>query len=91
MKIPVAGIVENMAGFVCPHCHTTTAIFRSGGGKSLADHYHLPFLGSIPIDPSMGVAGDAGIPFVQRFEESPIAEIYSEIAKRLNETRSVEL
>lgn len=91
MKIPVAGIVENMAGFVCPHCHTTTAIFRSGGGRALTDKYHLPFLGSIPIDPSMGLAGDGGIPFVQRFEGSPIANTYLEIAKILNKTRSVEL
>ncbi|MGI6481225.1 MAG: Mrp/NBP35 family ATP-binding protein [Sphaerochaetaceae bacterium] len=91
MKIPVAGIVENMAGFVCPQCHTTTAIFRSGGGRALADKYHIPFLGSIPIDPLMGLAGDGGIPFVQRFEGSPIANTYLGIAKTLNETRSVEL
>ncbi|MFA5468964.1 MAG: Mrp/NBP35 family ATP-binding protein [Sphaerochaetaceae bacterium] len=91
MEIPVVGVIENMAGFVCPHCNTITAIFRSGGGKALAKHYNIPFLGSLPIDASMGVVGDAGVPYVQRYSDSPIASTYMEIAKTLNETRSVEL
>ncbi len=88
MKMPVIGLVENMSGFVCPHCHTVTDIFRTGGGKKLAETYAITFLGSIPIDPSFGISGDAGLPYVQRFSESPIAETYRTIADTLHNTRS---
>jgi Mrp family chromosome partitioning ATPase len=91
MSMPVVGLVENMSGFVCPHCHTTTDIFRTGGGKKLADKYDVEFLGSIPIDPSFGITGDAGIPYVQRFTDSPVAETYRTIATKLHETRSTKV
>jgi ATP-binding protein involved in chromosome partitioning len=86
MSMPLLGIVENMGGFVCPNCHTVTDIFRSGGGKSLSDRYDVPLLGSIPIDPSFGLTGDAGIPFVARFDDSPITKTYLEIAQKLDKT-----
>lgn len=47
----ILGIVENMSGFICPHCSECTNIFSSGGGKNLAEDYQVPYLGSIPIDP----------------------------------------
>ncbi|MFW6153195.1 MAG: P-loop NTPase, partial [Halobacteriota archaeon] len=49
----VLGIVENMAGFRCPECETVHAIFDAGGGERLAEAHELPFLGSIPLDPSI--------------------------------------
>lgn len=49
-NIRVLGVVENMCGFVCPHCAECTDIFGSGGGKSMAEEFKVPFLGSIPID-----------------------------------------
>lgn len=48
--IKVLGVVENMSGFVCPHCSECTDIFGSGGGKSMAEEFKVPFLGSIPMD-----------------------------------------
>lgn len=50
--LPVLGVVENMAGFVCPFCAECTDIFLSGGGKTLCDTLGLAYLGNIPIDPS---------------------------------------
>lgn len=91
LKLPVVGIVENMSGFVCPHCHRTTDIFRTGGGRRLAQRYNVPFLGSIPIDPSIGISTDAGMPYVQRFFDSPVAHTYRQIAETLHDTRSTEL
>ena len=91
MELPVLGIVENMSGFVCPHCHTTTDIFRSGGGSALATRYDVPFLGSLPLDPSIGISGDAGMPYIQRFADSPIADTYRKIAENLHETRSTKV
>lgn len=83
LGLPITGIVENMSGFVCPHCGTVTHVFKEGGGKKLSERYKVPFLGSIPLDPGIGEAGDAGTPFVARFKESPVSEIYSAIARSL--------
>ncbi|KAG5923638.1 cytosolic Fe-S cluster assembly factor cfd1 [Claviceps africana] len=48
--IRVLGVVENMSGYVCPHCSECTDIFGSGGGRSMADEFNVPFLASVPID-----------------------------------------
>lgn len=48
--IKVLGVLENMSGFVCPHCSECTDIFGSGGGKVMATEFNVPFLGSIPMD-----------------------------------------
>ncbi|KYK60845.1 cytosolic Fe-S cluster assembling factor cfd1 [Drechmeria coniospora] len=48
--IHVLGVVENMSGFVCPHCAECTDIFGSGGGRVMADEFKVPFLGSVPMD-----------------------------------------
>uniref|UniRef100_A0A069DQV4 Cytosolic Fe-S cluster assembly factor NUBP2 homolog n=1 Tax=Panstrongylus megistus TaxID=65343 RepID=A0A069DQV4_9HEMI len=52
-KIPIIGIIENMSGFICPSCKDCTNIFSSGGGKSLAEKKNIPFLGTLPIDPTI--------------------------------------
>ena len=49
--VSVVGIVENMCGFVCPHCSECTYIFSKGGGQVLAQDFGTELLGSIPIDP----------------------------------------
>lgn len=49
-SIKVIGVVENMSGFVCPHCSECTDIFGSGGGKSMAEEFSVPFLGTVPMD-----------------------------------------
>ena len=51
VDLKIIGIVENMSGFICPHCAECTNIFSSGGGKMLAEQFGVPYLGSIPIDP----------------------------------------
>lgn len=86
LSLKVTGIVENMSGFVCPHCNQITYIFKEGGGKRLAEKYTVPFLGAIPIDPLFGESGDSGVPFVTSFSSSPIKEIYDSIAKTLIES-----
>ncbi|MFA7396376.1 MAG: P-loop NTPase [Sphaerochaetaceae bacterium] len=83
MGMDLVGIVENMSGFICPSCHTKTDIFRTGGGSSLAEEYNIPLLASIPIDASFGLAGDAGVPYVSRFTDSPSAEIYRDMVKKI--------
>ncbi|KAI0229486.1 cytosolic Fe-S cluster assembly factor cfd1 [Massospora cicadina] len=51
--INILGVVENMAGFECPHCKGCTNLFSSGGGEALAGDFGVPFLGSIPINPKL--------------------------------------
>lgn len=52
VNFDVLGVVENMSGFICPHCAECTNIFLSGGGKELCEKFDLTFLGNVPIDPT---------------------------------------
>lgn len=79
----IAGIIENMSGFTCPHCGEFTPIFRTGGGEKLAKDYGLPFLGKLPIATEIGEAGDAGEPFVTKYPESPAAKAFLAIVDNL--------
>lgn len=64
LELRCLGVVENMSGFVCPHCAHCTDIFSKGGGKKLAEMYEVEFLGAIPIDPTLSLAEDKGQCFV---------------------------
>ncbi len=76
VKLPVLGILENMSGFVCPHCGTETQLFKSGGGRVLAAETGVPFLGSVPIDPGVVTASDEGRPFVLDHPDSAAARAF---------------
>jgi Mrp family chromosome partitioning ATPase len=76
MELPVIGIVENMSGFICPHCEKVTEIFSTGAGEELAAKYKIPFLGKIPLDPRVGQSGDEGTPFVYRFGKTETAKAF---------------
>ncbi len=65
LNMPVNGVVENMSGFVCPHCGEGVDIFKKGGGKIMADEMGVPFLGSIPIEIGIMEDGDSGRPFTE--------------------------
>jgi len=73
LDLPVLGVIENMSGFICPHCGETTDIFLSGGAATMAADAGVPFLGRIPIDPAVVLAGERGMPVVQAFAGSPAA------------------
>ncbi len=66
MDLPVIGIIENMSGMACPHCHKEIDLFGKGGGERAAKEMGVPFLGAIPLDPAMRKAGDEGRPFINR-------------------------
>lgn len=59
--VRVLGVVENMAGFVCPNCSECTYVFSKGGGKVMAEEFGVPFLGSVPIDPAFVVLVEEGV------------------------------
>ncbi len=68
MGLNVIGIIENMSGMICPHCNKKIDLFGEGGGKKAAEDLRVPYLGSIPIDPEMRIAGDEGRPFILRHD-----------------------
>lgn len=79
LPLPVVGVVENMSGFVCPHCGEVTYIFNQGGGEKLAEKGKVPFLGRIPIEAGIGVAADAGKPFMKELPDSAAAKAFSNV------------
>lgn len=81
----ILGVVENMSGLACPHCGGHIDLFRSGGGKDLAAHYDLPFLGAIPLDPAAVVAADLGIPAVRMEADSPAKDAFLKLAQTVRE------
>lgn len=83
LQVPILGLVENMSGFICPHCGTETAIFSKGGGEDEAKSINIPFLGSIPIDPDIVKGGDAGTPVVVGRPASASGKAFLEIAKKI--------
>jgi ATP-binding protein involved in chromosome partitioning len=83
LGMPIIGVVENMSGYICPSCGEKIDIFQSGGGKKMAEETGVPFLGSIPLDPKIGVASDKGSPFVIEHAGSPAAKVFIEIVKKV--------
>ncbi|PID75539.1 MAG: ATPase [Deltaproteobacteria bacterium] len=81
VKVEIAGVVENMSGFVCPGCNTTVDIFKSGGGEALARECDLPFLGRIPMDPKVVMAGDEGRPYLASAGDSPAIAAFQKVVK----------
>jgi len=61
--LDVRGVIENMSGFVCPHCGVESPIFETGGAAGMAEEMGVRFLGRLPIIPSIGRGGDRGTPF----------------------------
>ena len=83
VKVPIAGIIENMSSFHCPSCHTETAIFGHGGVKAAAKRLDLPFLGEIPIDLEIRLGSDEGVPIVAGHPQSPQSASFLRIARAL--------
>lgn len=87
MRMPVAGVVENMSTLVCGGCGEHTALFGSGGGARLADELGTELLGSVPLDAELRAAGDDGIPVVIRQPRAPSAVVFADVATRLRPVR----
>lgn len=85
-NIPIIGIVENMSGFVCPHCGEVTDIFKSGGGEKAAAELNVQFLGKVPIEPGVAESGDKGLPVVLNYPESESAKAFKGIVDRIVKT-----
>ncbi len=83
VKVPILGVVENMSGFVCPHCGKPTDIFSKGGGAEAARRLKIPFLGEVPLVPEVRIGSDTGHPIVLTHPDSPAAAALIQAAKRM--------
>lgn len=82
-EVPIIGIVENMSGLDCPHCHQHIDVFRKGGGEASAHDMGVPFLGRIPLDPEVVMQSDAGEPYALFNSDTPTAQAYHDIANQI--------
>jgi Mrp family chromosome partitioning ATPase len=83
VRMEIFGIIENMSGFTCPHCHKVVDLFGEGGGEKTARNYDIPFLGKIAFDPEMVRCSDNGMAFQQQFTQSPITAAFKKIAEKM--------
>ena len=83
VSVPILGVIENMATFICPHCGTASAIFGHGGARQEAERLEVPFLGEIPLTMAIRETSDAGRPVVATDPDGPQAKIYRAIADKL--------
>lgn len=79
VQLPIIGVIENMSGFVCPHCGVATDIFKTGGGEKMASEMEVPFLGRIPIDAKIVEHSDSGRPFLQYVSDSETAKAFESV------------
>jgi ATP-binding protein involved in chromosome partitioning len=82
-NIPVVGIVENMALHTCGQCGHEEAIFGAGGAVKMSEDFNVPLLGQLPLAIDIRLSADAGKPTVAADPESPHAQHYRSIARRL--------
>jgi ATP-binding protein involved in chromosome partitioning len=85
LNIPVAGIIENMSGFICPHCGKETDIFKKGGGEKAAEDMKVSFLGRVPFQPEFVQYADKGTPFVSFKSQTKAAESFIGIVNKIKE------
>ncbi|WP_112662938.1 Mrp/NBP35 family ATP-binding protein [Microvirga flavescens] len=88
VEIPILGIVENMATFICPHCGKTSHIFGHGGARAEAERLGVPFLGEIPLNMTIRELSDAGRPVVATDPDGPHTALYKAMASQVWATLS---
>ena len=90
VAIPVLGIVENMSYFIAPDTGTRYNIFGEGGGQKLANMYHVPFLGTVPLGIEVREGGDKGVPVVVSQPDSPQAQAFRRVSEEVARQVSIE-
>jgi Mrp family chromosome partitioning ATPase len=83
VKMAIFGMVENMSGYVCPHCGEQVELFGSGGGEKTAREASVEFLGRIPFDPNIVSCGDNGKSYQEAYPDSPVTQAYDAIARKI--------
>ncbi|AGT35560.1 MAG: P-loop NTPase [Thermofilum sp.] len=80
VKMPLLGVVTNMAYFVCPVCGTKHYIFGKGGAEKLSEEMNVKILAEIPLDPRINEAVDGGVPFVIAYPDAEATKAFEVLA-----------
>ncbi|MEK7863687.1 MAG: P-loop NTPase, partial [Chloroflexota bacterium] len=83
LSAPVLGMIENMSGYICPHCGVSEDVFGIGGARSAAEALGIPFLGEIPLTTAIRRSADEGLPIVLAAAGSPAAKAFVRVAEQL--------
>jgi len=83
LELDFLGIIENMSGFVCPHCGERIDLFKVGGGSKAAAEMGVPFLGAVPLDPQVVIDTDAGKPFMLEDQAREVQQAFGEIVNNI--------
>ena len=83
VDVPVLGLIENMAHFLCPDCGAQHAIFGQGGAEAEAARLGVPFLGAVPLTMALREACDSGQPLLARDPDGALGQIFAGIARQL--------
>ncbi len=83
LNVPIAGLIENMSGFICPESGKEYNIFGKNTTEPLAKNYQTQVLGTIPIDPTLREGGDSGLPITVLAPHCDISQAYRTIATKI--------
>ncbi len=83
LNVPILGAIENMSGFVCPHCSKESKIFAEGSAAALKKNFDIDLLGRIPLDPAICQASEDGKPMVLSHPDSIPAKALREAARKV--------
>ncbi|RMD91471.1 MAG: ATP-binding protein [Calditrichaeota bacterium] len=83
LNTPVIGLVENMASYICPHCHREEPLFPGGQAEEWARAFGIPLLGKIPFDSEIARCADQGVSFCAQHRDSIAAKRYTQIANKI--------
>lgn len=83
LNVPVMGIIENMSGFVCPHCKKHIDIFKKSGGKNISLDMNIPFLGELSLDPRIVECSDNGQAFITNCDSNISKQQMQDILEKI--------
>ncbi len=81
--MPILGLIENMAGYICPHCGHAEALFGAGNLDRTTLKTGVQALGSVPFDPKIVLTGDKGEPFLAENADTPAGQSFAKIVKAI--------
>lgn len=89
LNVPIDGVIENMSGYICPHCAECSNVFSSGGGEQLAQSHDLDFLGKLPICPKVarlleGKSTEEHSNLIEAYKQTELYPVFLKMIEKLH-------